>query len=158
MPLVDAGGLCSSFSSFLPALNPLPETLGPIPVSICPMTTLASECGKYGHMDHLHGKRKWDWRRGCHCLLKLCHSPNFSAFHGTRCRACFKNWPFKGIMLFFNLKQGKQPQQPHTILYSAASRFCLFTRISVLKVYIHYKKLEKNTKHSIHSETAIVNI
>lgn len=51
MPPLASSGPCSSFS-FLPALKPLSETLSPIPISICPMTTLISGCGTCpGHLD-----------------------------------------------------------------------------------------------------------
>ena len=71
--------------------------------------------------------RRWDWR-GTIGLIQLSHSLNFSVFHCTRCRAHFKNWQVKGIMLFFYLRQGKQSQRPHTILRSATGHLCLFTR------------------------------
>ena len=58
---------------------------------------------------------------------QLSHSPNFSVFHCTRCRAHFQNWQVKGIMLFFYPRQGKQ-SRPHTILRSATGHLCLFPR------------------------------
>ena len=90
---------------FLPAFKAL---LGPARPSLyqpAPWQGSLGRCGTCpGHLEtqteHLHERRRWDWR-GTIGLIQLSHSPNFSGFHCTRCRAHFKDWQVKGIMLFF---------------------------------------------------------